>query len=104
MASDDKRELYKGFDDGYTHAIELVATPIVAGGIGYLIDHLIGTMPVFTIAMVILAMVTAFIKMYYAYDAKMKAHDAVSPWGGRGRDDAPPDVEPGRSGEAATRR
>lgn len=86
MASDDKRELYKGLDDGYTHAIELVATPLVAGGIGYLIDHLAGTMPAFTIALIVAAVVASFVKMYYAYDAEMKAHDAAAPWGGAGRD------------------
>ncbi len=61
--------------------MELALTPIVAGGIGYLFDRLIGTVPVLTIIFLVLAVVASFIKMYYAYDAKMKAHDAESPWG-----------------------
>ncbi len=81
MASDDKRELYKGLDDGWTHAIELVATPIVAGGLGFLIDRLVGTLPVFTIALIVMAVIASFVKMYYVYDAEMRAHDKVSPWG-----------------------
>jgi len=106
LASDDKRELYKGLDDGYTHAIEMVATPIVAGGIGYLIDHQIGTMPGFTIALVVMAVVASFVKMYYVYDAEMKAHDAASPWGPQVRDREHPvgaEPPPSTSNEVATR-
>jgi len=89
MASDDKRALYNGMDDGWSHAIELALTPIVAGGIGYLIDRLVGTVPVFTIVLLVMAVVASFVKMYYAYDADMKAHDAVSPWGGARRESGP---------------
>ena len=81
MTSDAKRDTYRGFDDAYTHAMELALTPFVAGALGYLLDRVIGTVPVMTIIFLMLAVVATFIKMYYTYDARMKEHDAESPWG-----------------------
>jgi F0F1-type ATP synthase assembly protein I len=81
MTSDDKRDLYRGADDGYTRAMELALTPVVAGGLGYLIDRAIGTLPLLTIVFLMVAVVATFLKMYYTYDTTMKAHDAESPWG-----------------------
>ncbi|MDQ6614544.1 MAG: AtpZ/AtpI family protein [Actinomycetota bacterium] len=93
MTPHDKRDLYRAEDDAWSRAFELALTPLVAGGIGYLLDRLVGLVPLFTIIFLAMAVVATFVKMYYAYDAKMKAHDAESPWGrarayadrGRGR-------------------
>ncbi|MDP9074569.1 MAG: AtpZ/AtpI family protein [Actinomycetota bacterium] len=85
MVSDNNRELYRGVDDGWTRAIEMVVTPIVAGAVGFGLDHLVGTLPLFTILFGIMAVVASFVKMYYVYDAEMRAHDAVAPWGAAGR-------------------
>lgn len=88
MTSDDKRVDYRGLDDGWTRAIEMVLTPVVAGGIGYLLDRTLGTLPLLSIIFVVAAMVAAFVKTYYTYDAQMRAHDATAPWGGRARANA----------------
>jgi F0F1-type ATP synthase assembly protein I len=61
--------------------MELALTPVVAAGLGYVLDRVIGTVPLFTLVFLVLAVVATFIKMYYAYDTKMKEHDAESPWG-----------------------
>jgi F0F1-type ATP synthase assembly protein I len=89
MTSDDKRVDYRGLDDGWTRAIEMVLTPIIAGAIGYALDRAFGTLPLLTILFVVAAMVAAFAKMYYSYDAEMRAHEAGAPWGGRGRTQDP---------------
>jgi F0F1-type ATP synthase assembly protein I len=81
MTSDHTRDTYRGFDDAYTHAMELALTPVVAGALGYVLDRFMGTVPVMAIVFLLLAVVANFIKMYYAYDARMKQHDAESPWG-----------------------
>lgn len=81
MIPDDTRNFFQQEDDAWSRAIELALTPVVAGGIGYLLDRLIGTVPVFTIIFLVVAVAGTFVKMYYAYDTKMKAHDAQSPWG-----------------------
>ncbi len=81
MTPNDTRDLYRAEDDAWTRAMELALTPVVAGGLGYVVDRVIGTVPLFTLVFLVLAVVATFVKMYYAYDAKMKAHDAESPWG-----------------------
>ena len=81
LGTNDKRDLYRGLDDGWTRAIEFALTPVVMGGFGYLIDHWAGTLPAFTIAFVILAVTGTLIKMFYVYDAAMRAHEAKMPWG-----------------------
>ena len=73
--------MHRAEDDAWSRALELALTPVVAGGIGYLIDRAVGTMPIFTIVLLVMAVSATFVKMYYAYDAEMKAHDAKSPWG-----------------------
>jgi F0F1-type ATP synthase assembly protein I len=81
MNSEDQRDLYKGLDDGWTRAIELVVTPGVAAGIGYLIDRWLGIFPALTIVFLVLAVAGTFVKLLYVYDAKMRALDAAAPWG-----------------------
>lgn len=81
MTSDDPRNIFRQEDDGWSRAIELALTPVVAGGIGYLVDRVLGTVPVITVVFFLLAVVATFVKMYYAYDTQMKSHDAESPWG-----------------------
>jgi F0F1-type ATP synthase assembly protein I len=81
MTPDDTRNLHRAEDDAWSRAMELALTPVVAGGLGYAVDRVLGTLPVFAIVFLVLAVVATFIKMYYAYDAKMKTHDAESPWG-----------------------
>ena len=61
--------------------MELALTPFAAFGVGYLMDRVLGTLPLFTIIWVVLAVVGTFVKMYYQYDAQMKALEAASPWG-----------------------
>jgi F0F1-type ATP synthase assembly protein I len=83
-------ELYNGAGEGLSRAFELALTPAIIGGFGYLLDRWLGLTPVFTIIFFLVAMAGLMARMYYAYDAKMKEHDAASPWGGHaGRADRP---------------
>jgi len=81
VGTNDKRDLYKGLDDGWTRAIELAVTPVVLGFLGYLVDSWAGTLPAFTIVFVVLSVAGVLAKMFYAYDAAMRDHEAQSPWG-----------------------
>lgn len=45
-------------------------------GIGWLLDRTLDTKPWFMIGMVVFAMVGQFARLYYAYDADMKQHEA----------------------------
>lgn len=81
MTPPDTRYLFRQTDDAWSRAFELAVTPFVAFGVGYLMDRVLGTLPLFSIIWVVLAVVTTFVKLYLQYDAQMKAHDAASPWG-----------------------
>ncbi len=73
-------ELYNGAGEGLSRAFELALTPAIIGGFGYLLDRWLGLVPVFTIIFFLIAMGGLMARMYYGYDARMKEHEAVSPW------------------------
>lgn len=66
-----KRELNNGFGDSLSRAFELAVTPAVFAGFGYLIDRLLGIVPVFTIALMVLAVFGELVLWWYRYDYKM---------------------------------
>lgn len=72
----DRRDLYNGFGDGLARAFEFAATPAIFGFFGWLIDRAAGTSPIFMIVLAGLAVVGMFIRMWYAYDADMRRHEA----------------------------
>jgi len=45
-------------------------------GLGWLIDRLLGTTPLFMIALTIFGAVGVFIRFWYRYDEKMTEHEA----------------------------
>jgi ATP synthase protein I len=46
-------------------------------GLGYLLDRIFGTMPVFMIVMVVLGAIGVFMRLRYGYDQKMREHEAA---------------------------
>jgi F0F1-type ATP synthase assembly protein I len=85
----DKRDLYNGFGDGLALAFEFAVTPAIFGGLGYLLDRAVGTLPVFTIIFSLFCLVGMFVKIWYSYDASMREQEAKAPWG-RPRQHLPP--------------
>jgi F0F1-type ATP synthase assembly protein I len=83
VGSNEKRDLYRGLDDGWTRAIEFALTPLLTGFLGYLADSWLGTLPAFTIVFVVLAVAGMMIKTFYAYDQAMQAQEAGKPWARR---------------------
>jgi hypothetical protein len=88
----DKRAMNQGFGDGLARAFELVATPAVFGALGYLIDRIAGTMPVFTVVLGVFGLVGTFLRAWYGYDSEMRALESSGRWVRREHpvDDAPP--------------
>lgn len=87
----------QGFGDGMSRAFELVATPLVFGGVGYLIDLVAGTAPVFVVALGLFGVIGTFLRMWFGYDAEMRSIEASGAWvrptdrvGGDTADDADP--------------
>ena len=86
----DKRALNQGFGDGMSRAFELVVTPLVFGGIGWLIDRVAGTSPFFVVALGLFGVVGTFVRLWYGYDAEMRSHEATGRWAARPSDGPPP--------------
>jgi hypothetical protein len=81
----DRQHLYNGFGNGLAKAIEMVATPALFGLMGHFVDGWLGTNPLFTILLVLFALAGMGVRMYYAYETEMKAHEAAGPWAARAR-------------------
>lgn len=74
-----RRKINKGFSDGFTRSVEIVATPLVMGLIGVVVDGWLGTRPVFTIALATFGVCGIFAKLWLGYDRDMKAEEARLP-------------------------
>lgn len=73
----------QGFGDGMSRAFELVATPLLFGVVGLLIDQVAGTAPAFVVAFGLFGVVGTFVRMWYGYDAEMRSHEAAGRWASR---------------------
>jgi len=59
---------------------ELVLSPLILALVGFGIDKLFGTVPVFTVLFAVLGLIGVVVKIYYNYRAEMEAHEAEGPW------------------------
>jgi len=75
-----RQELYNGFGETLARGIEFALTLAIFFGMGYGLDRLTGLLPVFTIVFVVVGLVGLVTKSFYAYEARMRAMDASSPW------------------------
>ncbi len=76
----ERRETWTGFGDTLSRAMEFAVTPIVFGGIGWLVDSWLGTRPLFVIGLVVFAFVGLFVRMWIGYDAEMRRQEEGKPW------------------------
>ena len=76
----DQRQTWSGFGNALSRAIELVVTPVLFGLGGWYLDRWLGTRPVFTLSLFMLAIVGMAARMYDAYVAEMQAHEEAAPW------------------------
>jgi F0F1-type ATP synthase assembly protein I len=79
----ERRELYNGFGDGLALAFQIALTPVIFGGLGYLIDRAIDRVPLFTIILFLVSMVGVFISQWAQYEHRMKQADAEAAWAPR---------------------
>ena len=79
MAVSQRREITEQMNrsaGGY----ELVFSPLILALIGFGIDKLFGTVPVFTVLFAGLGLIGVVVKIYFNYRAEMQEHDAAGPW------------------------
>jgi F0F1-type ATP synthase assembly protein I len=72
-----KRKINKGFSDGFNRAVEIVATPVLLGFLGSLVDGWLGTRPAFTLGFGIFGVCGIVAKLWLGYDREMKAEEAA---------------------------
>ncbi len=72
--------MYRGFGDSLSRSFELALTPPIIAALGYVLDRLLGIVPVLTIVFFLTAMIGLIATMWYGYDARMKAHEEAGPW------------------------
>jgi F0F1-type ATP synthase assembly protein I len=63
-------------DSNVGRGMDLALVTLVFLGLGYVLDRILDTKPVFMIALFVFAIVGQTIKMWLGYDAKMKVHEA----------------------------
>lgn len=64
-------------DDQLGRGMDLALVTLVFTAIGYGIDRWLDTQPVFTISLLVLAVIGQFISMRYRYEAAMQQHEAT---------------------------
>jgi F0F1-type ATP synthase assembly protein I len=69
-----KQDLNRGFSDALGRGIDLALTPVVFGLVGWLIDRVAGTSPVFTIVVATIGVVGTAVKIKLGYDKEMAEH------------------------------
>jgi F0F1-type ATP synthase assembly protein I len=61
--------------DGFTKAVEFVATPLLFGVGGYFLDRWVGTSPVFTVILFVWALAVTVGMAVRDYNAKMRVEE-----------------------------
>jgi F0F1-type ATP synthase assembly protein I len=74
-----RRAMNRGLGDALSRAFEFAATLGLCVVVGLFLDRKFGTTPWFMIGLSIFSLVGQFIKIWYAYDAEMKRHEALIP-------------------------
>jgi hypothetical protein len=69
----DRRDLYNGFGETLSRAIEMVVTPAIFAALGYLLDGATGTRPLFTLVFFLVVFVYVAWRQWWLYDQRMRA-------------------------------
>ncbi len=75
--SNDKRAATSGsIGDGLANGAEFAGTILVFTLFGYILDRIFDAKPWFILGFTLFGIVGQFVRTWYTYDAKMKAHEA----------------------------
>jgi len=70
-----RRDLNNGFGNTLSRSFEFAVTPTLFGAAGYYLDSRVGTTLVFTILLLVLALVGTIARWYYDYESRMSTLD-----------------------------
>jgi hypothetical protein len=79
----DKPVMNELLGDESARGIELAVTPVVFGGLGWLLDGWLGTGPWLAIGLAAFAVIGTVAKMWYGYDARMRELESIGRWARR---------------------
>lgn len=71
----ERSSIYNGASDAFSRAVEMVATPLIFGFLGYRLDAWLGTTPVFTVVLSVVCLSYLTWKMCVRYQAEMARHE-----------------------------
>ena len=86
-------------DESLGHGMDAVITLLLFLGVGFLLDSIIGTTPLFMIVFTVVGSVGVFARFYYQYEGRMAQHDTDRLAKLAGRSTSASDA--GKNGEAA---
>jgi F0F1-type ATP synthase assembly protein I len=72
--------MWHGFSNALAHAFELVATTVLFVLLGLWIDGRVGTRPLFTVVLGLLAVIGLGVRAYYTYTAQIERDEEGKPW------------------------
>jgi F0F1-type ATP synthase assembly protein I len=75
-----QQSMWNGFSNALARAVELVGTVLVFVLIGLWIDSRVGTKPLFTVVLGLLAILGQGVVAYYRYKAEMVSEGEEKPW------------------------
>jgi len=76
----ERRHLNKGFGASLNNAFEIAMIPVLFAGVGWAIDAVLGTGPVFLALLAILGLTGTVAKLYYGYNREMGQLEEAGPW------------------------
>ena len=76
----DGRKIWQGFSDALAYSVQLAGTTLIFVLLGLWLDNSIGTRPLFTVALGLLAVVGQAISAYYRYMADIARDEKGRPW------------------------
>ncbi len=74
------RDVNNGFGEGLATAFELVVTPLLLGGVGYLVDRWLGTRLVFALSFGLFTFGYLVWKLVVRYNHEMDGHESRAAW------------------------
>lgn len=75
-----RQQLNRGYNDGLARGMEIVLTPLLLGGFGWLLDGWLGTDPFLALVLGTFGVVGIFVKLKLGYDRTMADVEKDKPW------------------------
>lgn len=76
----DQRDTWHGFSNALSRSFEMAATLVIFVLVGLFVDGRVGTRPLFTVVLGLLAVIGLGARAYYTYMAQVARDEEGKPW------------------------